>query len=222
MYVIHYLLQQDFIGKEKLIEQMFLDRADQFKHRLGWDVHLDENGWEIDQYDGPLALYGIVENGKGEHIASARFMNCRGDIMTSEFFSHLLPDDWDQLLHQSVETTRLCISRQRSRKDTMYGGSLIMAGGLACCLKYNISNIIGIFDETCIPLYKHMGWAPRIRVQKKDLIFGEWHVSHTNYQDLTERLPPLKVNITTAAHNKLKEWTAHYGNNTFAPQLSTY
>ena len=69
---------------------MFRDRAAQFKDRLDWDVTVDENGWEVDEYDRLNPLYIIWENAEGRHGGSVRIMPTVGRTMTNEHF--LRPD----------------------------------------------------------------------------------------------------------------------------------
>ena len=46
--MIRYLYGDELDTSPLLQHTMFLDRADQFKTRLGWDVSLEENGYERD------------------------------------------------------------------------------------------------------------------------------------------------------------------------------
>jgi len=52
---------------------MFPDRADQFRIRLGWDIHVDENGFETDAYDDQNSLYVVCQHADGRHGRSMRF-----------------------------------------------------------------------------------------------------------------------------------------------------
>ena len=72
-----------------LAESMFKDRAAQFKDRLDWDVTVDENGWEVDEYDRLNPLYIIWENAEGRHGGSVRIMPTVGRTMTNEHFRDL-------------------------------------------------------------------------------------------------------------------------------------
>ena len=68
---------------------MFLDRVEQFKTRLDWDVTVDEAGEEIDEYDALNPLYVIWEGADGRHCGSMRGLPTVGRTMTSEHFRHL-------------------------------------------------------------------------------------------------------------------------------------
>ena len=72
-----------------LADSMFRDRAAQFKDRLDWEVTVDENGWEKDEYDRLNPLYIIWENAEGRHGGSVRIMPTVGRIMTNEHFLDL-------------------------------------------------------------------------------------------------------------------------------------
>jgi acyl homoserine lactone synthase len=53
---------------------MFLDRAQQFQARLGWQVQVDVNGFETDEYDAMNPLYVIWQLPDGTHGGSMRFL----------------------------------------------------------------------------------------------------------------------------------------------------
>ena len=60
---------------------MFRDRATQFKTRLKWDVTVDAQGFEKDEYDALDPLYVIWENQAGRHAGSMRLLPSTGRTM---------------------------------------------------------------------------------------------------------------------------------------------
>ena len=72
-----------------LAQSMFIDRADQFKNRLNWDVTVDASGRELDEYDRINPLYVIWEDASGRHGGSMRTLPTLGRTMTAEHFRHL-------------------------------------------------------------------------------------------------------------------------------------
>ena len=48
--MINYVYADQLAQFPRLQDAMFKDRAAQFKDRLGWQVLVDENGWERDEY----------------------------------------------------------------------------------------------------------------------------------------------------------------------------
>ena len=65
--MIKYIYADALDAFPTLKETMFKDRAEQFKSRLGWEVNVDENGYEIDEYDAMNPLYVIFEMPDGSH-----------------------------------------------------------------------------------------------------------------------------------------------------------
>jgi acyl homoserine lactone synthase len=72
--MLRYLYADQLDAFPKLRDSMFRDRADQFSERLGWEVSVDENGFEKDQYDALNPLYVIWEMPDGSHGGSMRFL----------------------------------------------------------------------------------------------------------------------------------------------------
>ena len=65
--MLRYIYGDQLSNFSKLQDTMHRDRAIQFRDRLKWDVNVDENGWERDEYDDLNPLYVIWENERGEH-----------------------------------------------------------------------------------------------------------------------------------------------------------
>jgi len=59
--MLRYIYAKDLHKFSSLAHSMYVDRADQFKTRLGWDVQIDHFGEERDQYDALNPLYVIWE-----------------------------------------------------------------------------------------------------------------------------------------------------------------
>ena len=108
--MLRYLRGSELGRYPALQSSMFLDRAAQFRDRLGWEVSVDSNGWERDQYDDLDPLYVIWRLPDGTHGGSMRFLPTMGRTMTNEYFSGLVggvpfhdPMTW--------ECTRFCLSQ---------------------------------------------------------------------------------------------------------------
>jgi acyl homoserine lactone synthase len=70
--VIRYVYADQLSQYPVLADSMYRDRAAQFKDRLDWEVTVDENGWEIDEYDLLNPLYIIWQDANGRHGGSVR------------------------------------------------------------------------------------------------------------------------------------------------------
>ena len=59
---------------------MFRDRASQFKTLFKWQVDVDENGFERDEYDALNPLYLILENNLVRHEGYSRLLLTTGRL----------------------------------------------------------------------------------------------------------------------------------------------
>lgn len=136
---------------------MFLDRADQFKTRLGWDVHVDANGEERDEYDALNPLYVIWERPDGCHGGSMRLLPTVGRCMVNEHFLHLT----DGVRIQSPiiwECTRFCLARET---DPGTAAALMLAGG-EVMQGFGVEHYVGVFDARMVRIYKRIGSSPEV------------------------------------------------------------
>lgn len=154
--MLRYLYADQLYRHPTLARAMFRDRADQFKTRLGWDVHVDASGEERDDYDALNPLYVIWETPQGGHGGSMRFLPTSGPVMVNDHFGHLLsvpvtsPLIW--------ECTRFCLARSASphiAAALMLGGGEIMQG-------FGIEHFVGVFDARMVRIYRMIGSSPEV------------------------------------------------------------
>lgn len=171
---------------DALAESMFRDRADQFRRRLGWDVTVDENGAETDDYDRLNPLYVIWETPSGKHGGSMRFLPTTGRTMINDVFAHLnngvaisSPLIW--------ECTRFCLAPEagpRIAAALMLGGGEIMTG-------FNVDFLAGVFDRRMERIYRAIGASPEIvgsQGEGKDRIsLGLWSFTTADQRAVARR-----------------------------------
>ncbi len=155
--MLRYIYANELHRHPKLARTMFLDRTDQFKTRLGWDVRVDVNGEERDDYDDMNPLYVIWEDAEGRHGGSMRFLPTTGPTMVNDVFGHLTggspvvsPLIW--------ECTRFCLARGAGphvAAALMQGGGEIMTG-------FGIRHFVGVFDARMVRIYRHIGSSPEV------------------------------------------------------------
>jgi acyl homoserine lactone synthase len=155
--MIRYVYADQLDKFPKLRDSMFRDRADQFKTRLGWDVNVDENGFERDQYDDLNPLYVIWENADGTHGGSMRFLPTTGRTMVNEHFTDILgggtivsPLIW--------ECTRFCLSRDA---ESRVAAALMLAGG-EIMQGFGVAHFAGVFDARMVRIYRLIGSSPEV------------------------------------------------------------
>ena len=155
--MIRYLYADQLHRHTKLRDSMFRDRADQFKTRLGWEVTVDEDGFERDQYDDLDPLYVIWENAEGMHGGSMRFLPTTGRTMVNEHFADLLgggtitsPLIW--------ECTRFCLNRDA---ESRVAAALMLAGG-EIMNGFGVAHFAGVFDARMVRIYRLIGSSPEV------------------------------------------------------------
>mgnify|MGYP001797780868 CR=1 FL=1 len=86
---VTFLYADQLLNQPDLEKGMFADRAAQFHDRLGWDVTVDANGFERDEYDTHNPMYVICHDADGRHRASMRIMPTLGATMVNDHFTDL-------------------------------------------------------------------------------------------------------------------------------------
>ncbi|MBU2983522.1 autoinducer synthase [Lentibacter algarum] len=157
--MIRFLYADELQAYPLLSHTMFCDRAFQFKERLKWDVTVDENGEERDQYDAPSLrpLYVIWERPDGRHGGSMRFLPTTGRTMINEHFSHLLDGQTVSDEH-TWECTRFCLA---AGSGTDVASTLMLAGS-ALMKGQGVEHFIAVFDAPMTRVYRMVGSAPKV------------------------------------------------------------
>ncbi|MFP7569885.1 acyl-homoserine-lactone synthase [Marivita sp. S2033] len=155
--MIRYLYADQLSTTPLLARTMYQDRADQFATRLGWEVSVDKNGQERDQYDDLNPLYVIWEKPDGTHGGSMRFLPTTGRTMVNEHFLTLT----DGVAFQSPfiwECTRFCLARN---PEPGTAAALMLAGG-EVMQGFDIRHFVGVFDARMVRIYNRIGAAPEV------------------------------------------------------------
>lgn len=154
--MLMYVYGDQLADHPDLAASMFRDRACQFKERLGWDVNVDADGFERDQYDDLNPLYVIWRRSDGRHGGSMRFLPTTGRTMVNEYFGDILPGP---ISSPSIwECTRFCLAQDASAHVAaalMLGGGEIMRG-------FGIDHFVGVFDARMVRIYRITGSSPDI------------------------------------------------------------
>ena len=154
--MLRYLYADQLGDYPYLAQSMFRDRAMQFRTRMGWDVKVDENGEERDEYDAMNPLYVIWQNPDGGHGGSMRFLPTTGRVMVNDVFQNLTgaavssPLIW--------ECTRFCLGADggaRVAAALMLGGGELMTG-------FGIRHLVGVFDARMERIYRAIGSSPEV------------------------------------------------------------
>ncbi|WP_432817101.1 acyl-homoserine-lactone synthase [Sulfitobacter sp. JB4-11] len=154
--MLRYLYADQLHRHPTLAHAMFRDRADQFKTRLGWEVEVDAQGEERDEYDAQNPLYVIWETPEGGHGGSMRFLPTTGPVMVNDHFDHLLqgpvcsPMIW--------ECTRFCLTQGAGP----YVAAALMLGGGEIMQGFGVEHFVGVFDARMVRIYRMIGSSPEV------------------------------------------------------------
>jgi len=172
--MLRYIYGDHLKAHERLAAEMFRDRADQFKVRLNWEVSVDAQGFERDEYDDLNPLYVIWENADGTHGGSMRFLPTVGRVMVNDHFPHLLGGD--SISSPTIwECTRFCLYRGANPK---VAAALMLAGG-EIMEGFGVEHFVGVFDARMVRIYRRIGSSPEVLGQEGEgrtqISVGLWH-----------------------------------------------
>ena len=157
MVVIKYIYADALNEVPQLAQTMFTDRADQFKTRLGWDVDVQDNGHERDEYDDLNPLYVIYQKPDGCHGGSMRLLPSTGRTMVNEHFSDIMGGGEIRSPH-IWECTRFCLSRSAEPRTA---AALMLAGG-EVMENFFVKHYVGVFDARMVRIYRMIGASPEV------------------------------------------------------------
>ncbi|NNE81794.1 MAG: autoinducer synthase [Silicimonas sp.] len=153
--MLRYLYADDLPRFPRLAKTMFRDRASQFHGRLKWEVTVDEDGYERDEYDALNPMYVIWERPDGTHGGSLRFLPTVGQTMVNDHFLELT----DGVRIQSPliwECTRFCLAPGADARVS----AALMLGGYEAGTGAFLSHAVGVFDARMVRIYRRLGWGP--------------------------------------------------------------
>ena len=169
-----------------LRDTMFRHRAIQFRDRLGWEVSVDEMGFERDAYDAMNPLYVIWEMPDGTHGGSMRFLPTTGDTMTGDHFLHLT----DGVRVESPfiwECTRFCLAPDAPARIS---GALMAAGG-ELMRAFHLSHFLGVFDPRMVRIYRMIGASPEVLGStgkgRDQISVGLWAWDEAEHENVSAR-----------------------------------
>ncbi len=185
--MLRYIYADELYKFPGLADEMFRDRADQFKTRLGWDVDVNDDGHERDKYDNLNPLYVIWEEEDGRHGGSMRMLPTTGPVMVNEVFGHLTggtpirsPLIW--------EVTRFCLSRNASPR---VAGAIMLSGG-EVMKGFGLTHIAGVFDARMVRIYRLIGSSPEILdsegAGRDQISVGLWPYSPADCDRVAQRV----------------------------------
>lgn len=190
---------------------MFADRKAQFGDRLKWEVAIENERYERDQYDAANPIYIIVGDDAGNHLGSMRLMPVSGPTMIFDYFASAAtgikkddPGIW--------ECTRFCLSPNAPRRVA----SIILATAARCMPDLGATEFVGVFDQRMVRIYQIAGARPEIigRIQTKEglVMAGRWCFSDDVF-DVLMRRPGVDCVAIELALANFSPWPSQQASN---------
>jgi len=155
--MLRYIYGSQLDDHKMLADTMFKDRATQFRDRLKWDVSVDAQGWERDEYDAHDPLYVIWQRPDGKHGGSMRYLPTLGPTMVNDHFSDLM--DGEQIRSPFIwECTRFCLAPGADGRVA----AALMLGGAEVGRGFGIGPCVGVFDARMVRIYRMIGSSPDV------------------------------------------------------------
>ena len=171
--MLRYIYGSELNDHPLLADTMFKDRATQFRDRLGWDVAVDANGYERDEYDAEDPLYVIWQRADGTHGGSMRFLPTMGPTMVNDHFKDLLDG---QVVRSPYiwESTRFCLAPGAEGRVA----AALVLGGAEIGRGFGVSQCVGVFDARMVRIYRMIGACPKVLgssgTGKEQISVGIW------------------------------------------------
>lgn len=197
--MIKFVLGTDLWMHPHLARTMFRHRAEQFSKRLRWNVEVDQEGFERDQYDRLNPIYILVEDKQGNHAASMRLMPTTGRTMINEHFSRALRNGPIRD-SKTWECTRFCVSPNAKPKTSL---KLFYCAGRVM-QEFDVTSLVAIFDRSMLRRYRMSGVAPQVlgefEVGDTSVMSGQWHFNLKSLNALMTRakLDPVECDLALA------------------------
>jgi acyl-homoserine lactone synthase len=136
---------------------MFEDRKRLFIDLLRWDLRVEQNQREIDQFDGDDAVYLIALDQTGDHIGSLRLLPSEQPHILSTLFADLCPDGVP-IGPTIFEVTRLCLPVRHGAAERLRVRNALISAMVDHALEVGIIRLTGVVEAGFLAQILGMGW----------------------------------------------------------------
>jgi acyl-homoserine lactone synthase len=155
--MLHTVHAAPLSGDAAVLRAMFRARKSVFVDLLKWNVPVLDGQYEVDQYDDIHAVYLVVTDGRGGHLASARLLPTTRP--------HILGDLYPQLCEDGpprgpaiYEITRFCLDRALDAKGRRAARDTLVTAIADHALAHGISAYTAIAEYAWVQQILAFGW----------------------------------------------------------------
>ncbi|MGL1920830.1 MAG: GNAT family N-acetyltransferase [Hyphomicrobiales bacterium] len=146
---------------EFLYEQMFRLRTKIFHEKMGWDVKVNSDGLEIDEFDAGDVMYVVCLDKQMRLLGTARLLKTTSPTMLSTVFNCLISDGSTPNSPTIWESTRFAVDTENvsaipNQKVNWVTGELL-CGIYEFALENNVTEMVSVFDIFIERILKRAG-----------------------------------------------------------------
>lgn len=153
-----HLVEMDCAASEDdVLRAMFVARKEVFVDLLRWDLPVLDGRFELDQFDDENAIYLVVTDRAGKHLASARLL--------PTVRPHILADLYAPLCEGEVprgpdiyEVTRFCLDRHIDARTRRTARDRLVVGLAEFALAEGIVRYTGVAEAGWLEQILAFGW----------------------------------------------------------------
>ena len=136
---------------------MFEDRRRLFVDTMRWDVPVRDGRFEIDQFDGPEAIYIADLGDRGDHCGSMRLLPSVGPHILADLFSELCTRGVPRG-HDVFEITRLCLPTLVGARQRLIVRNTLISAMVDHAVASGIRTLTGVVRPSFREAVLAMGW----------------------------------------------------------------
>lgn len=157
-----------------LLRAMYAARKSVFVDRLGWDVPVIADKYEIDQFDAATATYLVLLGEGDQHRASARLLRTDAPHILSDLFPALCTGPVP-VGAEILEITRFCIDPSLARSEQRIARNQLVTALVEYALSARIATYTAVATTSWFRQISRFGWnctalGPSRRLLGEDLV----------------------------------------------------
>ncbi|MDB5580810.1 MAG: autoinducer synthase [Bradyrhizobium sp.] len=143
--------------QDALLTEMFRERKRVFIDLLRWDVPVLAGEFELDQFDGPSAIYLLMASPEGRHCGSMRLLPTDGPTILGDIFPFLCDRPVPASPH-CWEISRFCLSRDLRAAERRVVRDQLVTAAVAFALQNDITSYACVADMSWLSQIQTFGW----------------------------------------------------------------
>jgi N-acyl-L-homoserine lactone synthetase len=142
------------------LRSMFAARKRVFVDLLKWDVPVLEGQYELDQFDNEHAVYLILRDEAGQHLASARLLPTDRPHLLDTLFPGLC-DGTPPRGADVLEITRFCLDRSLGAAGRLHARNCLVSAIADYAIERGVTAYTGVAEMGWLQQILAFGWACR-------------------------------------------------------------